>query len=670
MIKQTVHELVNASKEASINHFSQLIDIFRRAYKSKGINAVNEHLDELIYVLETESELRTQFKEYLNQLFGGLRNEYVLSELGIQPPRTFTQELKGIAKRKILPEVWPQDSLQYWVNRVFNHHSDYLWLQQLDRELFKKLFLLLEISHTIDEHSPVGEKFVNAAIKLSSILCALGLEYDVSERLSEIERQNSPFREQNRELLIYIEKLHDKKYATSPNNVEYKQIKVLLNQCISAVIGIEKRRKIHGASLELSYKLNRMLQIAARLKLVLDILHTEGDEHVECCIGFMQEVVKANNLKNSISHLFNTNITSLSREIAMNEGVTGEHYITTSRNEYVNFFLSASGGGFIVAFLVWFKSEAHHLHAPIFWEAFLYSANYALGFILIHITGSTLATKQPAMTASTIAHSLDSPHLGTHSLKGLALMIAKISRSQLVAFAGNLLVAFPVAYVLSWFFNTFFDYSVYDEHMCMTLVNDLPPFMSPVVFFAAVAGVYLFVSGIISGYYDNSALYNKIPQRVAQHPVLLKILGEKNCAKFAHYIGHNLGSLAGNFFFGILLGTALAIGKILGIPYDIRHVTFSTAQFGFALQQMPELFSLQNILMCTLGIVLIGFTNFIVSFSLALIVAIKSRGVKFSQGKHLLGFIFTYFRKFPLDFFYPPKIERTAEHVWGTIESN
>ena len=35
----------------------------------------------------------------------------------------------------------------------------------------------------------------------------------------------------------------------------------------------------------------------------------------------------------------------------------------------------------------------------LFGKAFLYSLNYAAGFILIYLTGATLATKQPAMTA-------------------------------------------------------------------------------------------------------------------------------------------------------------------------------------------------------------------------------------------------------------------------------
>jgi Site-specific recombinase len=38
-----------------------------------------------------------------------------------------------------------------------------------------------------------------------------------------------------------------------------------------------------------------------------------------------------------------------------------------------------------------------------FSHAFMYAMNYAMGFIMIYLMGFTLATKQPAMTAATMA---------------------------------------------------------------------------------------------------------------------------------------------------------------------------------------------------------------------------------------------------------------------------
>ena len=65
------------------------------------------------------------------------------------------------------------------------------------------------------------------------------------------------------------------------------------------------------------------------------------------------------------------------------------------------------GGGFIVGFLCIFKALLHEVQASAFGHAFLYSMNYAFGFILIYLTGSALATKQPSMTATTVARMVE-----------------------------------------------------------------------------------------------------------------------------------------------------------------------------------------------------------------------------------------------------------------------
>ncbi len=71
------------------------------------------------------------------------------------------------------------------------------------------------------------------------------------------------------------------------------------------------------------------------------------------------------------------------------------------------FFRSACGGGVFAAVMGLFKLMIHQLHLALFWQHFWYSISYAMGFVGIHVTGSTLATKQPSMTAAALAGSLD-----------------------------------------------------------------------------------------------------------------------------------------------------------------------------------------------------------------------------------------------------------------------
>jgi site-specific recombinase len=87
------------------------------------------------------------------------------------------------------------------------------------------------------------------------------------------------------------------------------------------------------------------------------------------------------------------------------------------------------------------------------------------------------------------------------------------------------------------------------------LMHDSHPWHSLALLHAAIAGVWLFVSGLVSGYYDNKALYTRMGQRVQQLRWLRRLLGIERLARFGRYVEDNLGGLMGNFVFGILMGT-------------------------------------------------------------------------------------------------------------------
>ena len=44
------------------------------------------------------------------------------------------------------------------------------------------------------------------------------------------------------------------------------------------------------------------------------------------------------------------------------------------------------------------------------------------------------------------------------------------------------------------------------------------------IFHAAIAGVYLYISGLIAGYYDNLAVHNKIGERIRNQPTLKRMM--------------------------------------------------------------------------------------------------------------------------------------------------
>lgn len=165
----------------------------------------------------------------------------------------------------------------------------------------------------------------------------------------------------------------------------------------------------------------------------------------------------------------------------------------------------------------------------------------------------------------------------------------------------------------------------------------------------------MFLSGLIAGYHDNLSIYNKIPQRLAALRWLQKLLGKPRLNRLANYIENNLGALAGNFYFGCLLGGMSGLGVLLGLPIDIRHVTFASAFIGFSAFTLDFNLTTHMFLMAGLGIFLIATMNLAVSFGLALYVAMKSRKVSFAQWRLLFVKVLSRLNQHPEEFLLPPK---------------
>ncbi len=111
----------------------------------------------------------------------------------------------------------------------------------------------------------------------------------------------------------------------------------------------------------------------------------------------------------------------------------------------------------------------------------------------------------------------------------------------------------------------------------------------------------------------------------------------------------------GNFFFGLMLGMTGTIGFLLGLPLDIRHVTFSTANLATALVGLDYHVPLEVVVNAASGVLLIGAVNLLVSFGLALWVAMRARKIRFKRGILLIQALGRHLIAAPIDFFLGPK---------------
>ncbi|MGK7390937.1 MAG: site-specific recombinase [Candidatus Cyclobacteriaceae bacterium M2_1C_046] len=635
----------------------KLVSLLRPSSPTK-IEQASENLDILIRLLNEEENFRNSLKQYIYRIFSSRNSVRTLTELGILSAAGFFAETWRKIIHEILPPVYPENGLMQDLYSLFHKSSDYKWVEGVPTKKWGKLFETLGYiePHLLATGYPSLNQLLNCILVLSQRITAIGIEPEIVEKMPEIEHYDSPFMVQSREINIYLEKFNDPDFERTIENQDYKHILVMLIQCEEFIEKIRKNKSKFGTSLTLTYSLLRLTQNIQRLRIFLRLVHkTEEKFPFEDEATFFQQLVRAENKKHSLRDHFSQNLSYLAFQITEHTGKKGKHYITATRSQYWYMLRSALGGGFIVGLLAIIKTIISENILVPFSRAFLFSMNYSFGFILIHLTGSTLATKQPAMTASRVAATLDVGDSREQSMENLVEILVRLSRSQFVAFLGNIILAFPIGFGVAYLIAYYTGEPFADEYMTKKIIYELHPFESYALFHAAIAGFFLFLSGLISGYYDNLNLYSKIPQRIRQHPFLNRIFSKKILNGFAGYIDKNLGALTGNFFLGIFLGSTGTIGDFLGLPLDIRHVTFASGNFGIALASMNFPYDWNLIGISLLGIFLIGLVNFIVSFGFTTTMAMKSRSVDFRGTRILIKLLVKRFIWFPQDFFWAPR---------------
>jgi len=633
----------------------ELVQAIRPNSFKKYENA-EKNLSALISVIEENEYLRLSLRRYLREVFMNNDPVSLLTETGILSNRGFFAEGFQKFAQYFLPAAKEENVLKSILNESFKKKTDYLWIEKIPSKTWERFFELISLNQDANQTFLDKELFHynNALEIISHRIAGISLDPDLIDRFPRLEKPDSPFLIQNRLVVLLLHKI-TQGGVDAFSAADYKDILEVLEECENVITILRKEQHEKGAELSLTYLIQRLHQHTDRINILLEILfHQREKDKVYPLVFLFKRLVKAENRKNNLIDHFYENVGLLAFQITEHAGKTGEKYITHDWKGYIKMLFSSMGGGLIVGFLSCFKVLIYYLRLAPFGEAFLYSMNYSLGFIGIHLTKTTLATKQPAMTATKIAASLDVKGTEREALSSLSELIVKVFRSQFIAFVGNVIIAFPVAFLVAYGYASLFGKQIADDDKALQLITEIHPWESLSLFYAGIAGVCLFLSGVISGYYDNKVVFAKIPQRLREHKRLRAILPERVLEKFSNYIDNNLGSLTGNFFLGIFLGTMGTLGFIFGLPLDIRHITFASGNFGIAMFVLGDQISLSTILVSLLGIGGIGLMNFLVSFGLAIYVAILSRGVAFSRISLLFRLIVRHLWRHPMLFFFPP----------------
>jgi site-specific recombinase len=614
----------------------------------------------LLYSLHQDRSLLFSLRRSLLTQFQNTDIINALTESGITSSRGFVQELSGKIQHKILPALQQKNDFLFVLNRVFYKKTDYRWVEGINQDLWKSFFEILGIQINLTETQLIRQLQRSLQI-LSYRLANLGLEKEILRRYGMNSEANFPFLEQNRLVNLYHER------ARIDMNGDEKKLLVnnigeALHNCRQSLQLMKENRALEGTSLAQTFLMVRMEQHIERMFIILDVLDEDQQFNTERFILYFNKVIRNENRKNSINEFLSNNLGLLAYQIAEHKGRKGESYITTSRRQFISLFRSAMRGGFIISFIAIFKNLLGKLPMAPFWQGFLYGTNYSFGFVLMDQVGATLATKQPAYTASAVASSLDArKSMGRPDLNNLAITVARVVRSQSASFAGNLVVVFPLTYGLAWLWHITMGYKIAEGDAAMQLLESQHPWHSLALLYACFTGFFLFLSGIIAGYVENHVIYGKIPERLSTHPVLSYTMSPKRLNRLVNFVRRGAGGLAGSIALGFFLGIAGPLGKVMGLPFDIRHITISAGNAAIGYYGLDHNVPLLYSLIIFAGVIMIGFLNFLVSFALAFYVAVRSRGIQLRDYPELIGLVWKYFRRYPMDFMLPPRHPRVPE---------
>ena len=608
--------------------------------------------------LKNNEEIKNNFRDYLFILFSNKSFAKALTDANILSENAFFPELKKRISYKFLPPVEDENTISYIISKVlFNPKSDSDYIKNIKPEDGSEFFKLMEIEN-ISTLPKVKKELLISANILALRSVGNALEAGITKMVPEYKNFDNPFVALQSELDSLIGRFKkDKDLQIDSKDIDYKQIKIYLQQCLDFVDKAFKNACKFGISSKINQSLLKIRQQLKRIQDIIPILVVDTEEDILTnSKNLVSNTLKYNSHRNNIRELIDDSTRLISHLITSHTAETGTHYIATSPKEYLKMFWKASGGGIIVGFLCIFKMMMSYSHGSEFSHAVLYSLNYAFGFIIIYLLGFTLATKQPAMTAATMAKVLSDESSSEKNYKEFANLVAKLSRTQFIAFVGNVLWSFPVAlaiiYGMDWFLEKNFAIAKADK-----LLKDLNPIESKAILHACIAGFFLFISGIISGNISNSSIFNQIPERISQSPFLNQVIGTKNSKKLSDFYTKHWAGIISNFWFGIFLGVIAPLGVFLGLDLDIRHITFSAGNFALALYGKGFDIDTYTFVISLVTIFLIGAFNFIVSFGLSMLLAFRSRKVNFGELTIIYKTILKYFIKNPLRFFIPLKSE-------------
>jgi site-specific recombinase len=602
----------NGEQEELVFWFTQLIEWVR---PKRGQRA-----DARLRFLRTQLETHPEWKEKVTGAIGKLVTssdiEQLLAYGGIPLHFHFGGAVKEWLVGRVLPSACrTTDASQ--ILRVAFEERDVEWLASY--ELVPLLRSLVDPSLVDALEHGLREALVSLAHQVIAQAQAPSIR-----TLATAER--SPFRGLYEAVLSLN--------ADPTGKSMFEGLRGRIKQCLLLVRSHRSELAARGADLNTTFQLGRMRQQLERLSLLANLRHDPAAailrDGVTELVGSVTRSADGNRLVTRSADLVVQNLVDAAATV-------GRKYLGDEQSSWRAAFLAGAGGGVLMAIATIVKFLLSGLHLPPLYEGLAFSLNYASAFCAAYLLHFTIATKLPSHTAAALARSVQSSGSHRERLGEFVTVWRTMLRLQLAGLLGNIVVVAPLVFGLDVVAHRLLGHHIItmDKAEHVIAAHSL---LGPSVLFAALTGLFLWLSSLLGAAGDNWTRVTHLADRLATNVHVMKRLSAGQARTYADAVVQRAGGLLGNLSLGFMLGGIPAAFAIASLPIEIRHVTVSTGSLALALAAGAGTHVSPAALALAIGgVVVIAIVNVCVSFVLALWLALRAtRGMRTSVSAYAL----------------------------------
>ena len=606
-----------------IESFRSLMHWLSLPVTDDEIHSRNVRFKFLMQFLERNPEETKYFVEFIFDYTRRGLGIRLLSLTGVSENSGFFSEVRERLAHHIFPVTYFEHDLATIFQVVFQNTMDARWVEESYEIIFPPLMKLLR------ENLVTGDDLLldlqDAMIIVTSQIASIGTHKEIRRRLESTNLASSHF--------IRLGRLVS-------NNPEVPEgILSEISFCRDHLQRLRLSLEMTGVSVDLIYQMEKLSSLLDRLETLVYLQWDQTNKQQQFA-HFLGGLIREEIKRTGVREFLKSHLHLLTRKVVERAGEKGDFYIASTSEEKSHLLNAGAWAGVLTSFAALFKTLIQNIHLPYLIEGIFFFINYSIIFLTMQKWHLALSSKLPAYTAAALSRNFEA-FKKNRQIYDVVSEIQKIFKSQMIAAFGNIIWVVAVCIIIDWAWYFSFSQHLLSPQEAITTINKHGLLTSGTVFYSFITGIFLWISSLMAGAVESWLVFVNFTSMIKESALFNRLLDKKKLDHLAKSLPATLGSMAGNLFISALLAFPHVLGKITGLPLDIRHVTLSTGSITFAFNALNWDFTLWPLMVSmALSILVMGTLNFGVSFYCALQLAATSQDLERRHLKILLRYVF------------------------------